>query len=114
VNATATDFPREMGEFDSVGVQREPSALVRPPRVAASPVALECVAVGFHPFGTARSSSTVVFGRVVRMALAEDVVRDGRARVELLRPVARLGGAEWATIGDVLRIRRVPYGPPDG
>src|SRR4051812_49953971 len=38
-NATATDFPRERGEFSEVGLAKEPSARVRPPRVAQSPVA---------------------------------------------------------------------------
>lgn len=104
-NATATDYPRGVGEFDAVGVGREPSALVRPFRVAASPVALECVSAGFHPFG----ASTVVFGRVVRIAVDERVVESGRARVELLHPIARLGGAEWGTVGEVIRLRRKRY-----
>jgi len=65
--------------------------------------------VGFKPFGTDDSASTVVFGRVVHIAVREDVARDGRARIELLRPVARLGGAEWTTIGEVSRRRRIPY-----
>lgn len=108
-NETATNYPREMGEFDTVGVDREPSLCVRPPRVAWSPVALECVSAGFHAFGTGASASTVVFGRVVHLAIDDSVARDGRARIELLRPVARLGGAEWTTIGDVLRIRRKRY-----
>ncbi len=109
VNATATDYPRALGEFDTLGIEREPSMLVRPPRVAASPAALECVVAGFHAFGSDDRACTVVFGRVVHVAVDEGVVRDGRVRVELLRPVARLGGAEWASIGEVSRRRRVPF-----
>jgi len=112
VNETATDFPRGMGEFDEVDVEREPSALVRPPRVRASPVALECVSVGFHPFGVGEAASTVVFGRVVRIAVDQAVVVDGRVDVTLLAPVARLGGPLWSTIGEVLTIRRKRYQAP--
>ncbi len=112
VNETATDFPRPMGEFDTVGVEREPSALVRPPRVRASPVALECVSAGFHPFGLEDSASTVVFGRVVRIAIDDAMLVDGRVDVRLLQPVARLGGPQWSTIGEVLSIRRKRYQPP--
>ncbi len=112
VNETATDYPRAMGEFDTVGVEREPSALVAPPRVRDSPVALECVVVGFHPFGTDEAASTVVFGRVVRIAIAESIVVDGRVDVRLLGPVARLGGPYWATLGEVLRINRKKYEAP--
>jgi flavin reductase (DIM6/NTAB) family NADH-FMN oxidoreductase RutF len=109
INATATDYPPEIGEFDALGVAREPSVVVRPPRVAGSPAAFECVVEGFRSFGDQMRSSTVVFGRVVHVAVDEAVIRDGRARVELLQPVARLGGAEWATVGEVSRRRRVPY-----
>ncbi len=112
VNETATDFPRVMGEFDTVGIEREPSAVVAPPRVRASPVALECVVVGYHPFGTEDTASTVVFGRVVRIAIDESVVVDGRVDLRLLRPVARLGGPYWATLGDILRITRKKYQAP--
>jgi hypothetical protein len=37
------------------------------------------------------------------------VVRDGRPRIEELKPLARLGGNEWSTIGEVREIRRIPY-----
>jgi hypothetical protein len=36
-------------------------------------------------------------------------VRDGRPRIEHLQPLARLGGNEWATIGEVLELPRIPY-----
>jgi flavin reductase (DIM6/NTAB) family NADH-FMN oxidoreductase RutF len=106
VNATATDFPSDASEFDAVGLEREPSRLVTPPRVAASPVALECRLAGTKDFG---GDSTVVFGEVVWIAIDERVLRDGRPVIDLLRPMARLGANEWSTIGEVTERRRVPY-----
>jgi flavin reductase (DIM6/NTAB) family NADH-FMN oxidoreductase RutF len=106
VNASATDFPPEVSEFDAVGLLREPSRLVAPPRVAASPVALECRVVGTRDFG---GGSTVVFGEVVWIAVDERVLRDERPEITLLKPMARLGANEWSTIGAVSRRRRVPY-----
>ena len=105
VNLTGTDFPPDVSEFDAVGLVREPSRLVRPPRVAASPVAIECRLVGTKGFG----DCTVVFGEVVWVAVDERVLRDGRPAIDLLRPVARLGALEWSTIGEVSERRRVPY-----
>jgi flavin reductase (DIM6/NTAB) family NADH-FMN oxidoreductase RutF len=113
INLTATNYPRTMDEFVELGIEKAPSHRVAPPRVAASPAAFECVVVGYHPFGTDDSACTVVFGQVVHISVREDVTRDGRARIELLRPVARLGGAEWTTIGEVSRRRRVPYADVD-
>ncbi|MGW4562954.1 flavin reductase family protein [Streptomyces sp. NPDC004561] len=105
INATSTDFPRDEGEFDAVGIERESSLRVKPPRVAASPVALECTLHSTLRLG----DSTVVFGRVVHAAVHEDVLVDGRPDIRLLRPLSRLGGNEWGTLGEVHEMVRVPY-----
>lgn len=105
VNATATDFPRGISEFDAVGVAREPSACVKPPRVAGSPVALECELHSTLRLGT----TTVVFGRVVHVAVSEDAMVDGHPEATRLRPLTRLGKNEWATLGEIREIARIPY-----
>jgi flavin reductase (DIM6/NTAB) family NADH-FMN oxidoreductase RutF len=106
VNLTGTDYPAHVSEFDAVGLTREPSRLVAPFRVAESPVALECRLVGTKDFG---GGSVVVFGEVVWAVVAEQVLRDDRPAIDLLRPVARLGANEWSTIGELSERRRVPY-----
>ncbi|MCO1577735.1 flavin reductase family protein [Crossiella sp. SN42] len=105
VNATGTDFPPATSEFDAAGIPREPSLKVKPPRVATSPAALECVLHSTLRLG----DSTVVFGRVVHAAVAAEVVRDGLPSVELLRPLSRLGRDEWGTVGGVREIRRIRH-----
>ncbi|MGW1029582.1 flavin reductase family protein [Streptomyces sp. NPDC002577] len=105
VNATGTDFPAHLGEFEAVGIDQEPSLRVKPPRVAASPVALECRLHSTLCLG----DSTVVFGRVVHAVVSEDVVVDGHPDIELLRPLSRLGRDEWGTMGQIKEIARVPY-----
>jgi flavin reductase (DIM6/NTAB) family NADH-FMN oxidoreductase RutF len=105
INATATDFPHGVSEFDAVGLGREPSTQVAPPRVADSPVALECRLHGTLSFG----DSTLVFGRVVHAAVRSDVLDDSHPMVERLRPLARLGRNEWTTLGEVREISRIPH-----
>lgn len=107
VNASATDYPADVSEFDAVGLTRAPSHLVQPCRVAESPVALECRVVGTREFG---GSDTVVFGEVVWVVVEDAVLRDDRPAIDLLQPLARLGANEWSTIGEVTDHRRVPYG----
>ena len=105
VNATGTDFPAGTSEAEQAGVPMEASEKVGVPRVAVSPVAVEC-----RLHSTVRlGDSTVVFGRVVHISAWESAVRDGRPRIEQLKPLARLGGNEWSTIGQVLEIARIPY-----
>jgi flavin reductase (DIM6/NTAB) family NADH-FMN oxidoreductase RutF len=106
INATSTDFPPGMDEAELTGVRLERSDRVGVPHVAESPVALECTLHGTLRLG----DSTVVFGRVLQISAWENVVRDGRPRIEELHPLARLGGNEWSTIGEVKEIARIPYG----
>ncbi|MGW8761413.1 flavin reductase family protein [Streptomyces sp. NPDC055815] len=105
INATSTDFPRGVSEFDACGIEREPSLRVKPPRVAQSPVALECELHSTLRIG----DSTVVFGRVVHAAVDESVMVDGHPEMTLMRPLTRLGKNEWGTLGGIEEIARVPY-----
>ncbi|WP_328884886.1 flavin reductase family protein [Streptomyces sp. NBC_00316] len=108
INATAIDFPRSVSEFDTAGIEREASRCVRPPRVAASRVVLECRSHTTLRMG----NSTLVFGRVVHAAVDEDCIVNGRPSSELLRPLTKLGGDEWGTLGEVLHLGRIPYEEP--
>jgi flavin reductase (DIM6/NTAB) family NADH-FMN oxidoreductase RutF len=105
VNATGTDFPHGVSEAAECGVRLEPGERVSVPRVAESPVAVECTLHSTLRLG----DSTVVFGRVQVISVHESAVRDGRPRIEELKPLARLGGNEWSTIGEVKVIRRIPF-----
>lgn len=105
INATATDFPAGMSEAEECGVPLVPSERVGVPRVAGSPVSVECTLHSTVRLG----DSTVVFGRVRLITVSADAVREGRPRIEHLRPLARLGGNEWSTIGEVREIPRIPY-----
>lgn len=110
VNRTGTDYPPGEDEFSGAGLATEPSRLVAPPRVAESPVALECVSAGEHPFGR----STVVFGRVVHLAVMRSVLAgDGLPDPVLLDPVSRLGRDQWGTLGEVIALARLRYADLD-
>ena len=110
VNASATDYPAGVDEFEAVGLEREPSVSVRPSRVASSPVALECTTEGTKDFG----ESVVVFGRLQHVAIDENVLTEGRPDIHKLQPLARLGGPfQWSEIGEILEISRIPYEEPE-
>jgi flavin reductase (DIM6/NTAB) family NADH-FMN oxidoreductase RutF len=94
-----------MSEAEHTGVRLEPAERVAAMRVAESPVSIECTLHSTLSLG----DSTVVFGRVVAISAWESVVRDGRPRIEDLQPLARLGGNEWSTIGEIKEIRRISY-----
>jgi flavin reductase (DIM6/NTAB) family NADH-FMN oxidoreductase RutF len=105
VNATSTDFPPDHSEAEHAGVRLEPSERVSVPHVAESPVAIECALHSTLRLG----DSILVLGRVLGISVWETAVRDGRPRIEHLKPLARLGGNEWSTIGEIMQIARIPY-----
>ncbi|MBG6225434.1 flavin reductase (DIM6/NTAB) family NADH-FMN oxidoreductase RutF [Arthrobacter sp. CAN_A2] len=104
VNATGTDFPPDVSEFDAVGLTREPSATVRPPRVGESPVALECRLHLIQEMG----DCTLVFGEVLHAVVSEDVLDGDLPSITALRPLSRLGKNEWGSVGTIRGISRIP------
>lgn len=106
MNDSATNFPAGMSEFDAARIQREPSATIVPPRVASAPLAFECRAAGEHEIG----NCVMVFGEVLHIAAAGDVIAaDGFPDAMAVAPLARLGRAEWSTLGEVIALNRIGY-----
>lgn len=105
VNASGTNFPAEVSEFEAIGVTAEPSRTVAVPRVAESPVAIECT---LHTT-LALGDCTVVIGQVRNLAIDAAVMDGNHPEVRRLRPLARLGKDEWTTLGEVREISRIRY-----
>ncbi|MFD1213278.1 flavin reductase family protein [Arthrobacter sp. GCM10027362] len=105
INDTGTNFPPGISEFDAAGLTREPSLAVRPPRVAESPVALECRLHQVIPVG----NSFLVLGEVVHAAVRPDVLDGTHPDARRLKPLARMGRNEWSRLGEILEIARIPY-----
>jgi flavin reductase (DIM6/NTAB) family NADH-FMN oxidoreductase RutF len=108
INNSAARFGPEDSEVEALGIVTEPSVAVRPPRVADSPVAVECTLHSTTELG----DSTVVLGDVRVVSVAEEVLRDGHPEFTLLDPLARLGRDEWALHPEVISVRR-PARPED-
>lgn len=108
VNNSAARFAPEDSEVEALGITMEPSVKVRPPRVAASPVSIECTLHSTNELG----DSTVILGDVQVISVAEDVLVDGHPEFSLLDPLARLGKEEWALHAEVVSVPR-PKRPED-
>ncbi|CRK52632.1 conserved hypothetical protein [Rhodococcus sp. RD6.2] len=92
VNATSALFPSDVDEFAAVGLTAEPSSQVVPPRVAESPVAIEC---GLHRVIEV-GNSFVVMGEVRAIAVRpECLAEDGLPEFAAIAPLSRLGRTEW-------------------
>lgn len=108
VNNTAARFAPDQSEVERLGIEMEPSVRVTPPRVAGSPVAIECTVHSTKELG----DSTVILGDVQLISVAKQVLVDGHPEFTLLDPLARLGKDEWALHSEVVAIPR-PMRPED-
>jgi flavin reductase (DIM6/NTAB) family NADH-FMN oxidoreductase RutF len=110
MNATSAGLPRGTSEFAHAGLELAPSRLVAPPRVAASPCAMECRVVHtfeLHDVDGAPTDRHVIVGQVVGIHLDEGSVVDGQVDTAALRPIARCGYLdEYAVVDELFSMRR--------
>ena len=109
MNQTSAATAPEVDEFALAGLASAPSRLVRPPRVADSPVAFECrVTQVVQLQGADRMpvETWMVFGEVVAVHIDRRLIVDGIYDTALAEPVVRGGGpADYFTIGAGQRFR---------
>jgi flavin reductase (DIM6/NTAB) family NADH-FMN oxidoreductase RutF len=105
LNHTSGAWPHGTDEFAEAGLESASSSLVRAPRVAAAPVALECRVLQLVP--VSGSSSTLVLGQVLLIHVRIDLLgADGLLDAARYRPIARLGRDEYSTLGRVFSLSR--------
>ncbi len=92
VSLASCEYPRGVNEFIKSGLTEIPSKLVRPPRVAESPVAFECKVNQVMELGRGGAAGNLVICEVLLMHINEGVLDpDGRINPNRLDAVARLG-----------------------
>ena len=100
MNASSVPAPRDVDEFEYAGLTKADSRLVRCPRVAESPVHLECRYIRSVEMLTTDpdSPNTVVFGEVIGVHIDDRVLMDGRIDSLKLRPIGRLGYLDFVEV----------------
>ncbi|MFG1375809.1 flavin reductase family protein [Xanthobacter autotrophicus] len=116
VNLTSAPAPRNVSEFDTADIARAPSRLVKPPRVAAAPCALECVYVEtFRPRGRngVQADAYMIIGEVVGVYIDDAAIIDGRVDIAALKVIARCGYLDYAPVDRLIERERPPGGGMD-
>jgi flavin reductase (DIM6/NTAB) family NADH-FMN oxidoreductase RutF len=117
MNGTSAPLPRGQSEMLATGLEAAPSRLVKPPRVAASPCALECKwmkTVTFDDIDGKPMDRYVVFGHVIGVYIEDKYLENGRLNTAAMKPIARCGYDEYAVIDTMFKMRRPPGGGPPG
>lgn len=107
INETAGEYGPEVDEFERAGIAAAQADSVDVPYVADCPAVLECRT--FKVVELEGSPNTLVLGEVLRVRLSDAIpLAPGTlfADTAALRPVARLWGDFYATIGDTPALPR--------
>lgn len=105
MHQSSADFPPETSEAELLGLELAASVTIRTPRIAAAPIALECRLHQVLEFGNLRSQ--LVVGEVIHFRIAEALYRDGKVDAMGWRPLARLGGPNYARLGEMITLPTV-------
>jgi flavin reductase (DIM6/NTAB) family NADH-FMN oxidoreductase RutF len=109
MNATSAPLPHGINEMERAGLAPAPSKLVKPPRVAASPCALECKLIKIVELNDVDGTSLdghVVIGRVIGVHIADRFIKDGRLDTAAMKPIARCGYDEYAVVERMFAMTR--------
>ena len=111
MNKTAAEYPADVNEFEIAGLTPAPSDSVKPPRVAESPVNMECRLVQVVPIGSGDHAHGLVIGEIVLMHVRDDIIEGHRINHQRLRPTGRLAGNMYCHTGDIYEMVRPAYDP---
>ena len=109
MNATSAPLPHGINEMIRAGLEPAPSRLVKPPRVKASPCALECKLIKIVAMETADGKPVdchVVFGQVVGVYIDDRFIVDGLLNTAAMKPIARCGYDQYSVVESVFSMTR--------
>ncbi len=109
MNATSAHLPHGTNEMHRAGLAPAPPRLVRPPRVAASPCALECRLlriVALDDLSGKPTGAHVVFGQVVGIHIDDRFINAGLLDTAAMRTIARCGYDDYAVVDAVFSMQR--------
>ncbi|MEZ5291178.1 MAG: flavin reductase family protein [Vicinamibacterales bacterium] len=105
MNLSSATVDADVSEYALTGLAMAPSLVVAPPRVAASPAALECRLWKTLDLPSPPDRpQVVVFGEVVAIHIDDAFVADGRVDTAAMRPMARMGYMDYAVVTPETRV----------
>lgn len=102
INETSASLPPDQSEIDVTKLTLVDSEEVGVPAVVQSKVRFECV---LHQ-AVDLPGADLLIGRIVRIHVDEAIYKEGRINADLLKPVSRLAGTNYAKLGEVFSLKR--------
>lgn len=111
VNITSSACPFGVDEFEIAGLSKVPSLLVKPYRVAESPIQFECqYQQTIRIPGNGMGTIDLIIGKVVMIHIKDEFISpEGKIDILKIRPLARLGYYDYTSVESIYEIK-----PPEG
>lgn len=111
VNDTSIDFPADVSEVEAIGLDLQPSEIVKVPRVTQTKIQMECRLHQILALGGVDGvpNADVIIGEVVQFHIDDDLYDQGRIDTARLDPVSRLAGTAYGKLGEMFSMPRLPY-----
>ncbi len=106
MNQSSAEYPPEVDEFKETNLTPSPSKIVKPPLVKESKVNMECKLLHLIEIGNKPGAGSIVIGEVVYFHASEEVYKDGKIILNKLKPIGRLGGADYCRVTDIFSLPR--------
>ena len=102
MNACSAEVPANVDEFAMSGLTPLASDLVNAPRVAESPVSMECKLLQIVEISSQPMGGNIVIGEVMRFHVDDRVIDPGSYKIdaEKLRAVGRMSGYDYTRTRD--------------
>jgi flavin reductase (DIM6/NTAB) family NADH-FMN oxidoreductase RutF len=105
VHLSAVEYEPEVSEVSVLGLSTEPSRVLRTPRLAAAPISLECRLHRVIEFGD--TGSEFMVGEILVFHIREGLYADGKIDTARLRPICRIGGPNYAKLGEIVPMKPI-------
>ncbi|MGJ3257973.1 MAG: flavin reductase family protein [Rhodospirillales bacterium] len=108
MNDTSAAYEPGIDEAGHLGIEMEAAELVKPMRVKAAPIHMECTYFDTMELPKDRNGAgnAICVGRVVGVHIRDEFLKDGFVDVEKIRPVARLGYMDYTSVQEVFTMMR--------
>lgn len=105
VHLSAIEHAPEVSEAELLGLELAPCSAVRTPRLAAAPISLECRLHRAIAFGD--TGSEFMVGEILVFHIRDGLCVNGKIDTALLRPLCRIGGPNYARLGEIVSMRPI-------
>ncbi|WP_209124272.1 flavin reductase family protein [Alkalihalobacillus sp. BA299] len=111
MNITSKDFQVDQDELKLAGLTPVRSKVVSPPSIKESPIHMECKLDQIIEIGS--SPHSLVIGEVIQVTVDDDLVEEGKIKMEHLHAVGRMGGKWYTKTEQLFELPRLDWRKAD-